>query len=126
MPVLLIKNGTELQKHCLPGHYNYPTCKSKQSNNIGHEMAWLSCNHASVSECECNIDGSTILECNDNGKCTCKDGFEGKKCDTCKVGFTGSKCDACKPNIIGELCDACQPKHFNYPTCQGISKQISV
>ena len=73
----------------------------------------------SVSECQCDPNASTSLECDANGHCACKDGFSGKKCNTCKGGFTGSKCDECKPNVIGDKCDACEPHYFNHPTCQG-------
>ena len=59
------------------------------------------------SECKCNPDGSTTLECGKlNGDCSCKE------------GFTGLKCDECKPNVIGDKCDACQESFFNYPSCQ--------
>ena len=34
-----------------------------------------------ILECQCNPDGSTTLECNDNGDCSCKDGYIGQKCD---------------------------------------------
>ena len=73
----------------------------------------------SVSDCQCDPNASTSLECDANGNCACKDGFSGKKCNACKGGFTGSKCDECKPNVIGDKCDACEPHYFNYPTCQG-------
>ena len=66
----------------------------------------------SVSECNCNPDGSITLECDSNGDCTCKG------------GFTGSKCDECKPNVIGDTCDECRPNYYNYPLCQGMSKQL--
>ena len=34
-----------------------------------------------ILECQCNPDGSTTLECNDNGDCSCKDEYVGQKCD---------------------------------------------
>ena len=42
------------------------------------------------SECNCNPDGSTALQCDANGDCACKDGFDGKTCDACKERFTGN------------------------------------
>ena len=75
------------------------------------------------SECNCTSDGS-ILDCDDNGDCLCKHGFGGSKCDKCKEGFTGSMCDECKPNITGHKCNECKPNYFNYPICQGLSKQL--
>ena len=39
-------------------------------------------------------------------------------------GFTGSKCDECKPNITGEKCNTCEATFYNYPSCQGLSKQL--
>ena len=35
----------------------------------------------SISDCKCNPDRATSLECDDNGDCTCKDGYAGQKCD---------------------------------------------
>ena len=66
----------------------------------------------SVSDCNCYPDGSTALQCDADGDCACKDGFDGKTCDACKEGFTGNKCDECKPN------------YFDYPSCQGLSKSM--
>ena len=68
----------------------------------------------SISECICNINGSTSLECHeDNGKCSCKD------------GYTGIKCDGCMPNVIGDKCETCQPRFFDFPSCQeGLPKLI--
>ena len=41
-----------------------------------------------ISECQCNPDGSTTLECNGNGDCTCKDGYDGQKCyPSSKINF---------------------------------------
>ena len=62
------------------------------------------------SECKCNSDGSTTLECGKiNGNCSCN------------KGFAGLKCDECIPNVIGDKCDTCQGTFYNYPTCQGLS-----
>ena len=74
----------------------------------------------SVSECDCHSAGST-LDCDINGDCICKNGFDGNQCDRCTEGFIGNKCDECKANIAGDNCDECKPNHFNYPLCQGMS-----
>ena len=51
--------------------------------------------HPSISECKCNPDGSTTLECDDNGDCSCKEGFSGSKCS--KTFPDGTTCfdDSC-------------------------------
>ena len=68
----------------------------------------------SISECVCNPNGSTTLECGkDNGVCSCKE------------RFVGIKCNDCIPNVVGDKCDTCQPGFFGYPSCQeGLSKLI--
>ena len=61
----------------------------------------------SIAECECNSDGSTSLDCDeDYGTCSCKEGFD------------GLKCHKCMPNVIGDKCDTCQTGFFGYPSCQ--------
>ena len=50
----------------------------------------------SFIECNCDQDGSEDGNCNDTGKCVCKPGFDGNKCNTCAKEF------------------------FGFPRCQGI------
>ena len=50
----------------------------------------------SFIECNCHQDGSLDGNCNDTGKCSCKHGFDGDKCNTCAKGL------------------------FGFPRCQGI------
>ena len=47
------------------------------------------------SACNCNVEGSTGIICDDNGVCSCN------------------------ANIINDKCDACAPGFFNFPTCPG-------
>ena len=44
--------------------------------------------------CQCSVTGSLGSECDPNGKCMCKDGYDGDKCDQCKNGFEkiGDEC----------------------------------
>ena len=47
------------------------------------------------SKCGCNPEGTSNDECNtDNGYCTCKDGYEGIKCNQCSTGYFNSNTTA--------------------------------
>ena len=41
----------------------------------------------SFIECNCDGDGSLYGKCDDAGKCSCKPGFDGVKCNTCTREF---------------------------------------
>ena len=55
----------------------------------------------SLIECNCDGDGSENGNCNDAGKCSCKPGFDGNKCDKCGYGYE------------------------DFPSCEGISIQCT-
>ncbi|XP_040915110.1 laminin subunit gamma-3 isoform X1 [Toxotes jaculatrix] len=86
--------------------------------------------------CNCNINGSVSLQCDVEGRCACRVGVTGEKCDTCRAGFhslgpggcrpcdcdpSGSVDDCspldgrclCKPNVEGQSCNRCKPGFFN-------------
>ncbi|KAJ8665186.1 hypothetical protein QAD02_006848 [Eretmocerus hayati] len=89
--------------------------------------------------CNCDETGSRSLQCNTEGKCQCKPGVTGDKCDRCAPNFyefsglgcisckcneAGSldntpNCDpytgkcTCKDNVEGKRCDDCRPGYFN-------------
>ncbi|XP_065226711.1 laminin subunit gamma-1 [Planococcus citri] len=89
--------------------------------------------------CNCNDIGSWNLQCNSEGKCSCKPGVTGDKCDRCDLNFydfgpSGCKacgcniagsylnqasCDpytgkcVCKENVEGDQCSKCKPGYFN-------------
>ncbi|XP_034565301.1 laminin subunit gamma-3 isoform X1 [Notolabrus celidotus] len=86
--------------------------------------------------CNCNVDGSVSLQCDVEGRCACRVGVTGEKCDTCQAGFHSlgpggcrpCECDPsgsvdvcspldgrcrCKTNVEGQSCDRCKPGFFN-------------
>ncbi|XP_012268511.2 laminin subunit gamma-1 [Athalia rosae] len=89
--------------------------------------------------CECHEIGSRSLQCNSEGKCQCKPGVTGEKCDRCAANFynfgpfgcTSCECNVagsagnvpncdpitgdcqCKENVEGRRCRECRPGFFN-------------
>ncbi|XP_029692909.1 laminin subunit gamma-3 isoform X1 [Takifugu rubripes] len=86
--------------------------------------------------CICNINGSVSLQCDAEGKCACRTGVTGEKCDKCAAGFhslgpagcrpcecdpSGSVGDCspsdggcdCKANVEGQSCGRCKPGFYN-------------
>ena len=43
----------------------------------------------SFIDCNCDEDGSLDINCTDAGKCSCKPGFDGDKCNICAKDFFG-------------------------------------
>ncbi|XP_046413039.1 laminin subunit gamma-1 [Neodiprion fabricii] len=89
--------------------------------------------------CNCHETGSRSLQCNSEGKCQCKPGVTGDKCDRCapnfynfgSLGCTSCECNIagslgnvetcdpyngdcqCKENVEGKRCRECRPGFFN-------------
>ena len=91
---------------CYHNYYNYPSCQGLSKEYV---ICFLIFILSSISVCQCNSHGSTTLQCNDNGDCTCKQEFTGTKCNECKPNFTGIKCQSCKAGF------------YDYPSCKGLS-----
>ncbi|XP_068546498.1 laminin subunit gamma-2 [Anas acuta] len=90
--------------------------------------------------CRCHPQGSLSPQCNSDGRCSCKPGVMGEKCDRCQPGFHSFSeagcqrhgqslqcaCDpagstgecssgrcVCKAGTAGERCDRCKPNFYN-------------
>uniref|UniRef100_A0A8C0J1Y3 Laminin subunit gamma 2 n=1 Tax=Chelonoidis abingdonii TaxID=106734 RepID=A0A8C0J1Y3_CHEAB len=92
--------------------------------------------------CNCNPRGSLGLQCDNYGRCSCKPGVMGDKCDRCQLGFhsfseagcqaggqvSSAQCDCdpagstghcvsgrcvCKASVSGERCDRCKQGYYH-------------
>ena len=56
--------------------------------------------------CHCLPIGSKNGQCDKNGKCPCKDNYDGEKCNKCKIGFKNfPRCDQCSDGYYGKKCE---------------------
>jgi len=63
-------------------------------------------NGVTCKKCDCQEEGSD--RCNNGGKCQCKSGISGYKCDKCNEGYFGNpKCEECGCNMIGSSSVTC-------------------
>lgn len=90
-------------------------------------------------DCDCDVQGTTEEVCDkENGRCICREGFGGSRCDECLPGFydypqckpcncstTGStaitcdnsgKCN-CLSNFASKQCTLCSAGYYSYPDC---------
>ncbi|EDL39441.1 laminin, gamma 1, isoform CRA_a [Mus musculus] len=93
-------------------------------------------NTEACSPCHCSPVGSLSTQCDSYGRCSCKPGVMGDKCDRCQPGFHSlteagcrpCSCDpsgstdecnvetgrcVCKDNVEGFNCERCKPGFFN-------------
>lgn len=65
------------------------------SGSMRVSISHLMCMFISISACNCENTGSIGVSCDNEGKCQCKENFDGNRCEKCKEGF------------------------YNYPICEG-------
>lgn len=68
--------------------------------------------------CNCNPLGSRTLQCNTEGRCQCKPGVTGVKCDRCEVNYydfsdAGCKTCACSEEGSVDNQQSCDPYSGN-------------
>ncbi|KAM5221985.1 laminin subunit alpha-3-like [Ctenodactylus gundi] len=131
-------NGDKCEK-CAAGHHNFPFCSRVPAFPVStaHPEDPAAEN---IRGCDCNLEGVLPEICDDHGRCLCRPGVEGPRCDTCRVGFYSFPiCHACQcstfgsypvpcnpvsgqceclPGITGQRCDRCLSGAYDFPHCQ--------
>uniref|UniRef100_A0A671YSI5 Laminin subunit alpha 3 n=1 Tax=Sparus aurata TaxID=8175 RepID=A0A671YSI5_SPAAU len=113
---------------CPPGYFGSPSCQ---------QLTFPLC---LCTECICDYRGTAYGVCDASGRCLCRQGVEGERCDRCRPGYhsfpncqeclcdgagaANSACSpsghcVCLPNYEGKECDECAPGYYGYPDCAG-------
>nr|XP_038952851.1 laminin subunit alpha-3 isoform X2 [Rattus norvegicus] len=127
---------------CADGYYNFPFCLRipvfpDYTLNPEDPMA------GNIKGCDCNLEGVLPEICDDRGRCLCRPGVEGPRCDSCRSGsYSFPICQACQcstsgsypvpcdpetgqceclPGVTGRRCDRCLSGAYDFPYCQGSS-----
>uniref|UniRef100_A0A8C7BKK5 Laminin subunit alpha 3 n=1 Tax=Neovison vison TaxID=452646 RepID=A0A8C7BKK5_NEOVI len=93
-----------------------------------------------IKGCDCDLEGVLPEICDAYGRCLCRPGVEGRRCDACRLGFYSFPiCQACQcsvlgsyqtpcnpvtgqceclPGVTGQRCDRCLSGAYDFPHCQ--------
>ncbi|XP_055994419.1 laminin subunit alpha-3 [Sorex fumeus] len=131
-------SGDNCEK-CATGYYRYPAClripiASISTPNPEDPIA------GDIKGCDCELEGVLPEICDAQGRCLCRPGVEGPRCDACRLGAYSfpicqdcqcsalgsyqTPCDpvsgqcACLPGVTGRRCDRCLSGAFDFPDCQ--------
>uniref|UniRef100_A0A4X1VPX5 Laminin subunit alpha-3 n=1 Tax=Sus scrofa TaxID=9823 RepID=A0A4X1VPX5_PIG len=129
-------------EECAAGYYHFPFClripifPASTPSPKGPVAGDL-------KGCDCNLEGVLPEICDAQGRCLCRPGVGGPRCDACRPGFysfpicQACQCSAlgsyqmpcspvtgqceCQPGITGQRCDRCLSGASDFPHCQGFS-----
>ncbi|XP_061588324.1 laminin subunit alpha-3-like isoform X2 [Cololabis saira] len=143
---------------CADGYYNYPKCTrypvyqttttttttTTTKSPAGPIVVPTSCptgyyfNSRGCQPCICDYRGTVSGICDASGRCLCRQGVEGERCDRCQsrdhsfpncqacrcrgAGVAEGACStngqcSCLPNYVGQECDVCASGYYGYPDC---------
>ncbi|XP_041698141.2 laminin subunit alpha-3 isoform X3 [Coregonus clupeaformis] len=134
-------HGVPPQSHS--GCIRYPIYQPTTKSPAGHIVGPTACpagyfGPPSCQQCLCDRRGSVLELCDASGRCMCREGVEGQRCDRCRPGHHTfpncqvCRCDGagvtdrvcgpnrqcrCRANYIGQQCDQCAPGYYGYPDC---------
>eukprot|EP00058_Branchiostoma_floridae_P008083 XP_002593571.1 hypothetical protein BRAFLDRAFT_88482 [Branchiostoma floridae] len=92
-----VDSSTRRCSRCMENHYGFDTPDGDGTDS-----------QPGCSPCNCDVLGSTSLQCGEGGNCSCHPGVEGTKCDVCMEGTYGlpdMECLACDCDPVGTLSD---------------------
>ncbi|XP_050306912.1 laminin subunit alpha-1 [Anthonomus grandis grandis] len=87
---------------CAFGYYGYPNCRKCLCNSVG------------TLETECQ---NGLCQCNEDGRCNCKENVRGSKCNMCKVGTFGLSKEnpkGCRECFCFNRSDDCEDTNYNW------------
>ncbi|XP_060900726.1 laminin subunit alpha-3-like isoform X1 [Labrus mixtus] len=134
---------------CADGYYYYPQCirypvyETTTKSPAGPIVGPVACPQGyfgppNCQQCVCDYRGTVYGVCDALGRCLCRQGVEGERCDRCRPGYHSFPncqvclCDGagvsdivcspsglcvCLPNYGGQNCDECAPGYYGYPDC---------
>ncbi|XP_018532088.1 laminin subunit alpha-3 isoform X3 [Lates calcarifer] len=134
---------------CADGYYYYPQCfrypiyPATTKSPAGPIVEPTPCplghfGSPICQRCTCDYRGTVYEVCDASGRCLCRQGVEGERCDRCQpryhsfpnceacrcdgAGVVDSSCSpsgrcVCLPNYGGQECDECAPGYYGYPDC---------
>ncbi|XP_045908367.1 laminin subunit alpha-3-like isoform X2 [Micropterus dolomieu] len=134
---------------CADGYYYYPQCirypvyDTTTKSPAGPIVGPTACppgyfGSPSCQQCICDYRGTAYGVCDATGRCQCRQGVEGERCDRCQPGYHSFPncqvclCDGagvadnvcspsgqcvCFPSYGGQECDSCAPGYYGYPDC---------
>ncbi|XP_034038308.1 LOW QUALITY PROTEIN: laminin subunit alpha-3-like [Thalassophryne amazonica] len=89
---------------CLPGHHSFPECREPVVCPLGYFGS------PNCQQCMCDYRGTVREVCDALGRCLCRQGVHGERCDRCLPGHHSFP--ECHEPVV------CPPGYFGSPNCQ--------
>uniref|UniRef100_A0A3B1JCD6 Laminin subunit alpha 3 n=1 Tax=Astyanax mexicanus TaxID=7994 RepID=A0A3B1JCD6_ASTMX len=136
-------------ERCASGYYGYPQCipypvivtttKSPAGNIYDRNCPVGYFGAPRCQPCDCEQRGSVPEVCTASGRCLCRPGVTGERCDRCLSGYLyfpncrECRCNGpgvadqscglngqcrCRAHFAGLRCDQCAAGYYGYPVCR--------